>query len=598
MDSNGKPYYLNFENRVPEAPLTVSVIKTTLFQILSLVFILFGLVYLNWRWGSSLNKESLWFSLPLVIAETFSFIGALLLIFNYWENRDPVKKLPVRFLSDIRQLNHGEHDRPLNIDVFIASYNEEINLLRYTIRDAKKARYPFEDVTINIFLLDDGKRDGRNPDLENLKKLAAEEGIRYFVRETNEGHKAGNLNNAFYQTNGDLIVILDADTRPFPDFLINTTGYFRDHRLAWVQTPQWFYDLTESVPVSDYLKKSFGTPGKVLGKLIAFPFGKLRTGKDIFGNDPKLFYDIILRRRNRYNASFCCGAGSVHRRDALVGVKEQLETENTDSQSTWFSTGNQESQVKEVKPIADVAFVPHISEDLYTSLLIHNSHVTKWKSLVHPEVECKMLSPQDLDSWVKQRSRYATGSLDIFFSKNNPLMLKSLTWAQKISYFTTMYAYFAPFWLLVFLVSPIVFFFTLTPPVMAFNFDFFKYFIPFMLLNVTVFTIGTWGIDTTRSEQYYLSSFWMNIKSFFHVIGKHAMQFSVTEKNRHITKNMMHIVPHLIIMSLTFCGILYNLILIIKGVHPSYSAFTANAIWGTYNIYQLSAFVRAAFWKH
>jgi len=31
-----------------------------------------------------------------------------------------------------------------------------------------------------------------------------------------------------------------------------------------------------------------------------------------------MFYDIIQRRRNWANASFCCGAGSVHRREAVM----------------------------------------------------------------------------------------------------------------------------------------------------------------------------------------------------------------------------------------------------------------------------------------
>src|SRR3712207_7809011 len=29
-------------------------------------------------------------------------------------------------------------------------------------------------------------------------------------------------------------------------------------------------------------------------------------------------FDVILRRRNWANASFCCGAGSIHRREAVM----------------------------------------------------------------------------------------------------------------------------------------------------------------------------------------------------------------------------------------------------------------------------------------
>jgi len=59
------------------------------------------------------------------------------------------------------------------------------------------------------------------------------------------GFKAGNMRNAMEKTSGDFIVICDADTRIFPTFLVNNLGYFRDPKVAWVQTPQWFFDLPE-----------------------------------------------------------------------------------------------------------------------------------------------------------------------------------------------------------------------------------------------------------------------------------------------------------------------------------------------------------------
>ena len=93
-----------------------------------------------------------------------------------------------------------------------------MELVRYSIIDAKKMTYPYDDVSIKIFVLDDGKRDGRDPAKENMKVVAEEEGVAYLNREHNIGYKAGNLKNAMEHTNGDIFVILDADTRPLPDF--------------------------------------------------------------------------------------------------------------------------------------------------------------------------------------------------------------------------------------------------------------------------------------------------------------------------------------------------------------------------------------------
>jgi cellulose synthase (UDP-forming) len=93
------------------------------------------------------------------------------------------------------------------------------------------------------------------------------------------------MNNAFYQTDGDIIVVLDADTRIFPSFLNHTTGYFRNKKLGWVQTPQWFYDIPEGVPLKDYLAIRYKRIGKILGSIM--PFSKrFIIGKNVFGTDP------------------------------------------------------------------------------------------------------------------------------------------------------------------------------------------------------------------------------------------------------------------------------------------------------------------------
>jgi cellulose synthase (UDP-forming) len=208
-----------------------------------------------------------------------------------------------------------------------------------------------------------------------------------------------------------------------------------------------------------------------------------------------------------------------------------------------------------------------------------------------------MLSPQTLADYVKQQQRYAEGSLDIFFSRNNPLVLQGLTLRQRISYFETFFSYFSPLWLLVFLLSPIVFFFTLSPPIKAFNFDFFIHFLSFAFLNIILTTVGNWGVSTVRSEQFFIAGFWIKIKALFKVLTGANMKFNVTSKTRGHVNSLPHILPHLSIIIFTLAGLGYNSVLILKGLHPSYSAFTANIIWSVINFYQLSAFIRSAFWK-
>lgn len=596
-------YYKQFEDRVPYSSQKLTVWKSLFFQFFSLLFIGISSSYLFWRWTTSLNTDALWFAVPLVLAETFMFMGSVLMIINHWNIKNIAAKTPIRFLSEMDNSISPETDRPIKIDLFIATYNEEQAIVEDTIKDAKQLNYPFKDVEINIYLCDDGQRDGNNTDKENFKQLAADYGVHYLVRENNKGFKAGNLNNAFWQTNGDLLVILDADTRVFPDFLVHLTGYFRDQKMAWVQSPQWFYDITDGEKLNEWLTDKIPYIGKAIATIIPFS-SRISVGKNIFGTDPRIFYDVILRHRNAVNAAFCCGAGSVHRRKALEHLISHQSKRLTELNSTLpFDTAKIKNRelinVLHSKGIIIGPFVHHISEDIYTSILLH-SDKQRWKSYQHPDVECKMLSPQSLQTYSKQFSRYAEGTYDLFFSKDNPIIKKGLSIGQRFAYAETIYSYFSPFWILIFLLSPIVFYFSLVPPIKAFNFDFFIRFIALNIINQIIMTIGNWGISTKRSEQYFIGGFWIKLMAFFKVVFGKKLQFNTTSKlgeKVNFISNIKLILPHLLIIIFTIVGFGYNLVLIIKNLHPSYSAFFANTIWAVYNIYQINPIIRTAFKK-
>lgn len=594
-------YFHKYEHRKPYLPIPDNKYRTLLFQFAGLITLFLGIAYLNWRWRFSLNPDAMWFAIPLVFAESLSFLSTVLVVINFWSNKDAEKAEPVHYLSEIEEL-HGRQDRPIKIDVFIATYNEDVELVRQSISDAKQMKYSHSDVEIKIYVLDDGRRDGRDASKENMKKVADEEGVEYKIREHNKGYKAGNLKNALEHSKGDLFAIFDADTRAFPDFLVHTTGYFRKQKVAWVQTPQWFYDTSEAQALSEIVSANLKLKNKKLIRFVDIVFGKIKVNEDIFGNDPRLFYDVILRKRNFYNAAFCCGAGSIHRREAIMNLAVKDFTEGIKKlEKDLISKNLKSSEIYEQKKdfLLNQEITPfkfHASEDIYTSILLHADKENKWESIQHPDVECKMLSTQDLDSWIKQHQRYAAGSLDIAF-KDNPILKSGLSPGQRISYFSTIWSYFAPFWILIFLLSPIVFFFTLSLPVKAYSFDFFKHFLPFQLMNTITITLGCWGISTRRGDQYYISSFWFMLLSLVSVIRGKEVKFNVTPKGKHFGNNIQHILPHIIIISLTLLGMAYNCILLLNGYHPSASGFVANSFWCLFNIIALSTIIRAAYWR-
>jgi len=187
-----------------------------------------GLNYIVWRWLASVNWESWWIAVPLVLAETYSLIDSLLFGLGAWRLRERHDAPPLR------------HD--VTVDVLVTTYNEPLELVMHTARAAKAIRYPHE-----TWILDDGDRP-------ELRALAEAEGIGVVTRseawrDRPRHAKAGNLNNALMVTEGEFLLILDADQVPAPDILDRTLGWFEDDGVALVQTPQWFVN----VPVSDPL---------------------------------------------------------------------------------------------------------------------------------------------------------------------------------------------------------------------------------------------------------------------------------------------------------------------------------------------------------
>jgi len=175
--------------------------------------------------------------------------------------------------------------------VFITTYNEPADLVRLTTEAATRLTRP----DTRVYILDDAARP-------SMKALAKELRCGYIIRgEEWAGKarhaKAGNVNNALLLTSGQFILLLDADQIPAPDFVERCIGYFRDPRLAFVQTPQHFYNIPSGDPV---------------------------------GSDALLFYGPMLKGMDGWNAGFLCGSNALLRREALmqlglIGYAQEME---------------------------------------------------------------------------------------------------------------------------------------------------------------------------------------------------------------------------------------------------------------------------------
>jgi cellulose synthase (UDP-forming) len=164
------------------------------------------------------------------------------------------------------------------VDVFVCTYDEGLDILGATLVGCDRITYPH--VT---WVLDDGRRD-------EVASLAERFGARYLSRSDNQHAKAGNINNALKHTNGQLILILDADHVPQPDILDATVGYFDDPSVAMVQTPH-----------------DFGNHDS---------FQHFETGR----HDQSMFFEVIMPGKDRHDAAYWCGSAAVILRHALEGI--------------------------------------------------------------------------------------------------------------------------------------------------------------------------------------------------------------------------------------------------------------------------------------
>ncbi|RJE78739.1 glycosyltransferase [Paracoccus sp. JM45] len=595
-------YFLAFEDRHPPAPLPYSAAREVLWQLLAMISLVIGAWYIGWRWMHSLNPEALWFAATLAIAETLAYIGLLLFVFNLWRDQ-PVKLPTVPALVSEVDPDAPDPDRPISVDVLFATYNEDPELVRLGIIDAKAMEYP-HPIDIRIHVLDDGSRPA-------MQAVANDEGVGYITRDTNEGYKAGNLRNAMEHTFGDFLLICDADTRPFPTMLVRTLGYFRDPKMAWVQTPQWFYDLPQGRRLPDVLAGRFGPTGAKIGQAIERVTGEWCLGRDPFVNDPQMFYDVIQRRRNGANAAFCCGAGSIHRREAVMeaalrafGAKVErrviaaeeeitLETRERNVAPDLLDAIRTEAVSAEI--LAPYRF--HVSEDIFTSIVLHSDKERGWKSFQHPLVESKMLSPQDLMTWTIQRFKYAGGSLDILLN-DNPLFRRGLTIPQRVMYGATFYSYLGALWNVIFLFAPVVYLFTGIAPVSAYSDQFFIHVVPFIISLELAMMVGTWGISGYAAKASYLAFFPLGLRALWAVLRGQTIAFKVTPKDRKAGRFLKLVRPQIAVLAFTIIGVIWGTVALMTVDTPhTVTGVVTNALWGLNNCIAMAGIIRAALWQ-
>ncbi|OGA36447.1 MAG: cellulose synthase catalytic subunit (UDP-forming) [Betaproteobacteria bacterium RIFCSPLOWO2_12_FULL_64_23] len=504
-------------------------------------FLLGGFVAMRYLWWRT--SETLVFTGPfdflgmalLYLVEVYAIIVYFLGMFvNLWPLTTESIALP------------EDRDSWPTVDVYIPTYNEPEELVRVTVIAATQIDYPRDK--LNVYVLDDGGTLARRNDPDRgaaawerryaLMRLARELGAGYLTRETNASAKAGNLNHALGQTKGELILFLDCDHVPTKDILLNTAGHFvADPRLFLVQMPHFFINPA--------------------------PVDKNASSRGAVPDEGDIFYRVIHRGLNFWNASYFCGSAALMRRSCLEevgGVSGDTITED-----------------------AETAFALHCRG--YNSVYIRRPMVCG-------------LSPESYDGYIMQRTRWAQGMVQLFII-NNPLFARGLSFAQRLCYFNSCFFWFFSLARVVYYFAPSAFLIFGLSIYHASSGQVLAYAVPHVLATFVVM-----HFLYSAARQPFFSEIYESVQSLSllpavlrTIADPRAPSFKVTPKELKLGSEVLN--P----MAVTFYLVVgVNLLALGLGCvkwsqYPTYRDILAVTMsWSAYNLY-LGLVTMGAFWE-
>jgi cellulose synthase (UDP-forming) len=517
-------FLLTLEERQPEGGR----ISEYLHLLLICLSVLVTLRYFYYRTTYTLNFDN-WlnsaFSLLLYFAELYAIATLMLAYFQ-------TARLQTRKPIDLDQF---PQDQWYTVDVFIPTYNEDIEIVRKTVVGALAIDYPADKK--HVYVLDDGRKFPDRREL--LQQMCEELGCTMLTRENNEHAKAGNINTAFGKTNGDLILILDCDHIPSHTFLKETVGFFFNEKVALVQTPHWFYN-------PDPFERNLRTGGRV-------PVSN------------ELFYKVLQKGNDFWNAAFFCGSAAVVRR----------------------------KHVLEVGGIATET----VTEDCHTALRLHSMG---YETVYYDKIMVAGLAPEKFSSYVGQQVRWARGMAQILRLENplfNPKLKLSI--GQRLCYLSATSHFFFGFPRLMYAVAPTLFLLFGINSVRGLGLETLFYALPHIILSMQTNHIRYKHVRFSFWNEIYefAMSFQAGIVTLLAMINPRLGKFNVTDKGLSVTKRNFDLdsIRYLVILgAITGASLLAVPFWLLLSPRDT-EAVLINTLWCGFNLLLVVAACLAAF---
>ena len=380
--------------------------------------ILFGIaagsllvIYAVWRWHDTLPAPA--FSLQASWQYLFFAFEALAITYTMMSIIILFRSIDRSAQADTAQRMMEQTGSYPAVDVFICTYDEPLEVLERSIPTALALDYP----NVTVWVLDDTRR-------EWLRGYCDQAGARYITRASNEHAKAGNLNNALaftaVQTNAPVIMVLDADFAPRPDFLRRTVGLLSNPQVALVQTPQFYHN--------------------------ADPIQHNLLAAQSWVDDQRFFFDVFQPAKDAWGCAFCVGTALVVRRDRLT----------------------------EIGGFPDKT----VTEDIHlTYALLARGYETWWLN----ERLSAGLSAEGLPEYVTQRSRWCLGTIQLALLADGPLLGRGFSLTQRWQYLHGILNWLCKPFLVLLLVAPSIYWFADIPAFEADYLSFLRYGLPALL---------------------------------------------------------------------------------------------------------------------
>lgn len=477
--------------------------------------------YLLWRVTQTINWDvplDATFGLILLSAELYAW---LILVLGYIQTAWPLQRKVAELPESVDEWPH--------VDIFIPSYNEPLSVVRPTILAAISLEWPSDKLSVHV--LDDGKR-------EEFRDFCERAGVGYIARPDNSHAKAGNLNYALKQTQGDYVAIFDCDHIPTRSFLQLTVGwFFKDPKLALVQTPHHFFS-------PDPFEKNLA----------------------IFRNKPnenELFYGLIQDGNDLWNSSFFCGSCAILKRGPL----------------------------EEVGGVATET----VTEDAHTALKMHRLGYT---SAYLNIPQAAGLATESLADHIGQRIRWARGMAQIF-RLDNPIFGKGLNLGQRICYANAMLYFFNGIPRVIFMLAPLAFlllgsYIIFAPAVMIAAYAL-PHIIHSYLTNARhqgAYRHSFWA------EMYETVLAWYILRpTAVALFAPHRGKFNVTAKGGNNAEEFFDwkiSKPYLLLISISIIGAFFGVWRLVFGPADEYLSVVLNLVWITYNLIILGGAISVA----